>query len=120
MCRVAIAILAVLLVGCSGVTEPHTAINDSHTESEDGGIAKNADRDKAESFFIALTNVQSAEEERQVLTEFGQWLTESGYKIRVDEDKGKHNLSCPYFPPVTPWTEHSFYNVQNLDLLPVL
>ena len=90
------------------------------TEIEDGGTVENADRDKAEAYFVALGKVQTAEEEEKLLTEFGEWLKKTGYKIRVEEKNGKHNLSCPYFPPVTPWTEHSFRDIKNLELLPRL
>ena len=31
-----------------------------------------------------------------------------------------HFLSYPFFPPVTPWKEHSFFDVKNLHLLPCL
>ena len=51
---------------------------------------------------------------------FAEWLKKKEYKIRVEVKKGEHVLSCPYFPPVTPWTEHSFLDVKNLELLPRL
>jgi hypothetical protein len=85
---------------------------------EDGGQVENADRDKAQEYFSALAKVQSVEEEEKLLTEFAEWLNKKEYKIRVEVKNGKHVLSCPYFPPVTPWTEHSFLDVKNLELLP--
>lgn len=89
-----------------------------NTDVEDGGTVENADRDKAEAYFVALGKVQSVEEEEKLLTEFGEWLEKNGYRIRVVEKNGKHELSCPHFPPVTPWAEHSFFDVKNLELLP--
>jgi hypothetical protein len=88
------------------------------TDVEDGGTVENANRDKAEAYFGALRKVQSVEEEEKLLTEFGEWLERNGYKISVVEKNGKHELSCPHFPPVTPWAEHSFFDVKNLELLP--
>jgi hypothetical protein len=29
-----------------------------------------------------------------------------------------HFLSCPFILPVTPWTEHTFLDVKDLELLP--
>jgi hypothetical protein len=85
---------------------------------EDGGAVENADRDKAEAYFVALGKVQTLEEEEKLLTEFGEWLKKNGYRISAVEKEGKHELSCPFFPPVTPWAEHSFLDVKNLELLP--
>jgi hypothetical protein len=85
---------------------------------EDGGTVANADRDKAQAYFVSLGKVQSVEEEEKLLTEFGEWLEKNGYRISVVEKNGKHQLSCPHFPPVTPWAEHSFFDVKNLELLP--
>ena len=65
---------------------------------------------------VAFGKVQSVEEEEKLLTEFSEWLNKKKYKIRVEVKNGKHVLSCPYFPPVTPWTEHSFLDVKNLEL----
>ena len=119
MSRLAIVFCVSMLVGCSGAV-PDTPANGAQRKFEDGGPDKNVQRDKAEGYFMALRGVQSVDEEKQLLTEFGQWLTESGYKIQVEENDGRHKLSCPYFPPVTPWTEHAFYDIQNLQLLPLL
>lgn len=90
----------------------------SNVELEDGGQVENADRNKAEAYFVALCKVRSVEEEKTLLTEFGEWLSTNDYKINVVEKNGKHELSCPYFPPVTPWTNHTFHDIKNLELLP--
>ena len=87
-------------------------------DAEDGGRVENADRDKVEAYFIAFGKVRSVEEEEKLLTEFGEWLSKKGYRISVVEKNGKHELSCPYFPPVTPWTGHTFFDIKNLELLP--
>lgn len=89
-------------------------------EIEDGGHTSSADRDQAEAYFARLAKVGSAEEEKKLLTEFGEWLSEHEYKIQVKVVDGKHDLSCPYFPPETPWIRHLFLDIQNLDLLPTL
>jgi hypothetical protein len=107
-------------VGCSRVPDTNAVVSESNPEVEDGGQVKNADRDTAQEYFGRLAKVQSVEEEKKLLTEFAQWLKKRECKIRVEVENGKHVLSCPYFPPVTPWTEHSFLDVENLELLPRL
>lgn len=87
-------------------------------ENEDGGAVLDPDRDKAEKFLHALPDVESVEEEKKLLTEFGAWLRENEYKLSVTMIDGKHDLSCPYFPPETPWVRHSFLDDSNLELLP--
>lgn len=121
MSRIAIVFCLILCAGCSGESDPSAVDRGSGSDPvEDGGIVENADRDKTEAYFVALGRVQSAEEEEKVLLELGEWLRKSGYKIRVEVKKGRQVLSCPYFPPVTPWTEHSFLDAKNLELLPRL
>ena len=88
------------------------------TDVEDGGGNRNAHRDKAEAYFVRLGKVRSVEEEENLLTEFGKWLRTNGYKVSVNEKDGTHELFCPYFPPVTPWIKHTFFDIKNLDLLP--
>lgn len=87
-------------------------------EDEDGGVVQNADRDKAEKFLAALPRVKSVEEEKKLLTDFAAWLRENEYKIKVLMIDGNYDLSCPYFPPETPWVRHSFLDNSNLELLP--
>jgi hypothetical protein len=87
-------------------------------EEEDGGVVQNSDRDKADKFLAELPNVKSIDEEKKLLTEFGDWLRENEYKIEVTMIDGKYDLSCPYFPPETPWVRHSFLDKGNLALLP--
>lgn len=120
MKRFAIFLCLTSLVGCSGEPDPKHMDQGSDPELEDGGEVRNADREKAKAFFIALGAVQSVEEEKQLLTEFGAWLREKDYRIRVEEKDGKRHLSCPFFPPETPWTSHSFLDIKNLELLPQL
>jgi hypothetical protein len=88
------------------------------TEVEDGGVVASEDRDRVNAFFQALGEVRSAEEEKAVVNDLTRWLKAKGYKVEVEQQNGKHILSCPYFPPVTPWTSHSFFDEGNLDLLP--
>jgi hypothetical protein len=107
-------------VGCSRAPDTDAVVSESNPEVVDGGTVENADRDKAQEFFGGLAKVQSVEEEEKLLTEFAEWLKKKEYKIRVEVKNGKHVLSCPYFPPVTPWTDHTFLDVKNLDLLPRL
>ena len=116
--RISIVLCLVFFLGCFPGTDPNAVGRRADTDVEDGGVVENADRDKAETYFAALGKVQSVEEEEKLLTEFGQWLKEKGYRIRVEVKNGKHVLSCPYFPPVTPWTDHTFLDVKNLELLP--
>lgn len=89
-------------------------------EPEEGGTVGNPDRDRCEGYFKALSKVGSAAEEERLLTEFGQWLRKKNYRIQVEVRDGKHRLACPYFPPVTPWTDHAFLDVKHLELLPRL
>lgn len=96
------------------------ARQDAGADIEDGEGGPEAERAKCREFFAALGQVQSAEEEARVLTEFAAWLRENDYKIRVELEDGQHALSCPYFPPVTPWTKHTFHDAENLELLPRL
>ena len=118
MRRILIVLCMIFGVGCSRVPDTDAVVSESNPEVEDGGVVENADRDKAEAYFVALGKVQSVEEEEKLLTEFAEWLNKKEYKIRVEVKNGKHVLSCPYFPPVTPWTDHTFLDVKNLELLP--
>jgi len=118
MCRVVIVLCLISCVGCSRAPDTDAVVSESNPEVEDGGVVENADRDKAQEYFGRLAKVQSVEEEEKLLTEFAEWLKKKEYKIRVEVKNGKHVLLCPYFPPVTPWTEHSFLDVENLELLP--
>ena len=85
---------------------------------EDGGGNSNAHRDVAEAFFVRLGKVRSSEEEEKLLTEYGKWLRTNGYKVSVKMKDGQHELTCPYFPPITPWIQHVFFDLKNLELLP--
>ena len=107
--------VTICFIGCSGNVEKKSK------ESEiDGGTVKNSDRDKAEEYFAAFKDLKSAEDEEKLMKDFGKWLETKEYYLRVELKDGKHNLSCPYFPPVTPWTDHRFFDVKNLNLLPQL
>ena len=88
MRRILIVLCMIFGVACSRVSDNDAVVSDLNSEVEEGGVVENADRDTAEAYLVALGKV------------------------------GKHVLSCPYFPPVTPWTEHSFLDVKNLELLP--
>lgn len=116
----AMCLSLIVCFGCSRDVIPQSMDQGSDAEVEDGGNVANADREKADGFFVALGNVQSVAEEEKLLTEFGEWLKSKEFKIRVEVKHGKHILSCPYFPPVTPWTSHSFHDIKNLELLPRL
>ena len=105
--------------GCSDQSDPDTGKGEPDQNAvEDGGTVESADRDQAKAYFAALRQVQSAEEETTLLTEFGDWLRTKGYRITVEVKGDGHILSCPHFPPVTPWTDHSFLDLKNLELLP--
>ena len=118
MRRILIVLCMIFGVGCSRVPDTDAVVSESNPEVEDGGVVENADRDKAEAYLVALGKVRSVVEEKKLLTEFGEWLSTNDYKINVVEKNGKHELSCPYFPPVTPWTAHTFLDIKNLELLP--
>lgn len=121
MSRIALVFGLILCVGCSSESEPDAADRSRDTdEVEEGGGPANPDRDRAEAYFGALNKVTSAEEEKKLLSEFGEWLRARDYKISVRVEEERHFLSCPYFPPVTPWTFHSFLDPTNLELLPLL
>ena len=120
MRRILIVLCMFFGVGCSRVPVTDAVVSESNPEVVDGGTVENLDRDKAQEYFGRLAKVQSVEEEEKLLTEFAEWLQKKEYKIRVEVKNGKHVLSCPYFPPVTPWTEHSFLDVENLELIPRL
>ena len=120
MNRIAMCLLLSAFVGCSPETIPSGLKSGTGTEIDDGGVFENADREKAEEFFVALGNVKTVEDEQKLMTEFGKWLRRKGYKIKVEVNMEKHVLSCPCFPPETPWTGHSFLDVKNLELLPKL
>ncbi len=118
MSRIAILFCLVFCLGCAPQLDPNSVDGGKNVDVEDGGVVENAHRDKAEAFFVAFEKVQSVEEEEKLLTEFGEWLAKNGYTIIAVEKNGEHELSCPHFPPVTPWTSHSFFDVNNLELLP--
>ena len=120
MSRIAIVLCLIFGSGCSRAPDTDAVVSESSREGVDGGTVESADRDKAQEYFDALAKVQSVEEEEKLMTEFAEWLKKKEYKIRVEVKNGKHVLLCPYFPPVTPWTEHSFLEVKNLELLPRL
>lgn len=81
---------------------------------------KDAHRDRVTRYFNKLATVKSAEEEERVLTELSVFLNKHRYKIKVERKDEKHLLLCPYFPPITPWVEYSFHDIENLKLLPRL
>lgn len=116
MIRLFITMCLVLPLGCSepGDPRPQAAAN----QVEDGGGGKDAHREQCEQSFLALKQVQSAEEEKELLQALSQWLNKHGYQIQVKQKDNQHILTCPYFPPVTPLTEHTFLDQTNLDLLP--
>ena len=118
MIRSVIVLGLVVCVGCSGEPDPNAVDRGSSSDVADGGIVENADREKAEAYFVALGKVQSAEEEKKLLVDFAEWLEKNEYKIQVEVKDEKYVLSCPYFPPVTPWTDHAFLDAKNLELLP--
>lgn len=120
MPRNAICLFLMITLGCSREPVSSPVARGRVAETEDGGTVENADRTKADDYFSALGEVQTAEEEAKLLSEFGEWLRKKRYAIRANVKNGKHNLSCPYFPPVTPWTSHSFFDLKNLELLPRL
>ena len=110
----------IILAGCSPPPDTEVITRSSTSEILEGGHVESADFKKVEMYFERLDNVESAKEEAELLTEFAGWLVTNGYKIRIEEKDGKHALSCPYFPPVTPWTDHAFFDVDNANLLPRL
>lgn len=118
MKRVVIVLCMIFGVGCSRAPVTDIVFRESNREVKDGGVVENGNRDKAEAYLVALGKVGSAEEEKKLLTEFGEWLSANDYKINVEVKNRKHVLSCPYFPPITPWTDHTFYDIKNLELLP--
>ncbi|MEM7231791.1 MAG: hypothetical protein AAF517_06435 [Planctomycetota bacterium] len=110
----------ILSLGCSRAPHSTPASGGSEPEPVDGGVVESPGREKASEYLQALARVQSVDEEAKLLTDFSEWLNLNGYKIRVEEANGKHTLSCPYFPPVTPWVEHRFLDARNVELLPRL
>ena len=120
MSRIVMILCLIFGFGCSRAPDTDAVVSESSREGVDGGTVASADREKAQKYFGALAKVQSVEEEEKLMTEFAEWLKKKEFKIRVEVKDGKHVLSCPYFPPVTPWTEHSFLDVKNLELLPRL
>jgi len=91
----------------------------AESETEDGGVPPNPDCERAQEFLSELGQVKSAEEEKKLLTEFGDWLRDNSYTVTLERADGETRLLCPDFPPVTPWVTHSFLDEQNLALLPV-
>jgi hypothetical protein len=71
MNRIAVCLCPIVCIGCSREPVPKAVDRGSVVEVEEGGKVENADREKAEAFFIALGKVQSVEEEEKLLTEFG-------------------------------------------------
>jgi len=120
MNRIALCLCIMVCGGCSSEPIPNVVDRGSDAEVEDGGTVKNPDREKTEAFFVKLAEVQSVEQEKKLLTEFGEWLDAKDYRVKVEVKNDKHHLSCPYFPPVTPWASHSFLDIKNLKLLPRL
>lgn len=118
MVRIATLLLICTCLGCSSKPVANTENQKKDSQTEDGGVVENKDRDQAQKFFTALPKVESAEQEKKLLAEFGQWLRENEYQVEVKIVDGKHDLSCPYFPPVTPWVRHKFLDIDNLKLLP--
>ncbi|MEL7500715.1 MAG: hypothetical protein AAFN77_24190 [Planctomycetota bacterium] len=120
MYRLTLILFLTACFGCSYEPVPNTVDRVLNSESEDGGVVDNPHRDKAEQFLVAIPKVISVEEEKALMTEFGEWLRQNEYKIEVKERDGKYDLLCPYFAPETPWVTHSFLDIGNLDLLPQL
>ena len=120
MNRASMVLCVLIGVGCAREQFPNASNRGEVSEVEDGGAVNNTDRDKATAFFEALSDVQSVEEERKLLTEFGEWLDAKKYGGKVETINGMHRISCPFFPPDTPWANHAFLDIKNLDLLPSL
>ncbi len=124
MIRAVIVFCLIFGAGCSRAPSraPDTdaVVDEANREDVDGRAILSADREKAQEYLTALAKVASVAEETKLVAEFGEWLKKKDYKIRAEVKDGQHVLSCPYFPPVTPWTEHSFLSVKNLELLPTL
>ena len=118
MIRIALLWSVIVFTGCSSEPDANVIGRGTAADLDDGGQIENADRDKTEAFFTAIKKVQSADEEKELFAEFGNWLKANGYKVRVELKNGMHQLSCPYFPPVTPWTSHKMLDITNLELLP--
>ena len=87
---------------------------------EDGGVVPSEGRERVNAYFKKLKATKKAEEERELLTAFAEWLIENDYKIEVEKLESSHRIACPYFPPVTPWMDYRFRDVENLKLLPKL
>ncbi|MCR9200181.1 MAG: hypothetical protein NXI04_16220 [Planctomycetaceae bacterium] len=90
------------------------------TDTEDGETPQNPDRDRAQEFLSQLSQIKSAEEEMKLLTEFADWLRDNKYTVRLEIVDDATRLTCPDFPPVTPWVSHTFLDSQNMALLPVM
>ena len=87
---------------------------------EDGGVVPSEGRERVNAYFKKLKATKTAEEEKELLTEFAEWLIENDYKIEVEKLESSHRIACPYFPPVTPWMDYRFRDIENLKLLPLL
>lgn len=93
--------------------------SNGEAETEDGGEPQNPDCERAQEFLSRLPKVESAEEEKKLLTEFGDWLRDNKYTVTLERADDETRLLCPDFPPVTPWISHRFLDAENLALLPV-
>ena len=89
-------------------------------KDEDGGVVPSEGRDRVTEFFKQLKATTTADEEKKVLTDFATWLDANKYKIEVEKVDSSYRLACPYFPPVTPWTEYRFRDLENLKIIPQL
>lgn len=120
MSRFAATLCLLICAGCSPAPDSDAVVEQPETGAVDGGVVDNPHRETADDYLTALGKVATAEEEEKHLIKFADWLKKNEYSIRVEEANGKHVLSCPFFPPVTPWTTHSFIDIKNLELLPRL
>ncbi len=120
--RILVCVLSVsigsLVVGCSPASDSEVVKNESDGGVVDGGTIISVDTHRVQEYFDALAKVRSVQEEEKLISDFADWLSKNGYKIVIEEKNGKHVLLCPYFPPVTPWTSHSFLDIRNLEMLP--
>jgi len=118
MSRYTVLLLVLLAAGCSPASDRDDSDTTVESETEDGGTV-DAQHDKAEAFLIAISESGSVEEERRRVVDFAAWLNEHNAKLQVKKKGDRvYTLRCPYFPPVTPWIDHTFYDPAHLVLLP--
>ena len=130
MNRIFLLCFLVLFTACQGSGEESSPRARKAVEDGDSGPSTNARRAEMNRLLQAVVQSKTIAEEDRAIERLLKAVKDGRYKLglrRNEEDIGRKELkriavkesvltleiSCPYFPPVTPWISHRFHNYKN-------